>query len=285
MAAKSLRNKRQYAVGVIMPCYLNLFYAAMVSRLQLNLAARGFMALFSFWQSKNDIEKAYNSVYERKVDGIISWDVCGRMLQDRIPIVFYNRDIEGYDSVRYNFAEAYQGLFEYLFSLGHRKIGYAGVAGDLRRNYLKKFLRGHGISLKDQWCFGFTDSIEGGSEIVECLQTMSDPPTALVSTNDETVRGVVLAGTRKGMRFPEELSLVGFMDLPEMKRMTPALTTFNSRNEELADSLVDQILKRIENPELPVTHSLILPELILRDSCCAPKKENNQSIDQKGKKE
>ena len=39
MAAKSLRNKRQYAVGVIMPCYLNLFYAAMVSRLQLNLAA------------------------------------------------------------------------------------------------------------------------------------------------------------------------------------------------------------------------------------------------------
>ncbi len=94
---------------------------------------------------------------------------------------------------------------------------------------------------------------------------------------------MIFAGVRLGMHFPEDLSLVGFMDLPETKMMTPALTTFNSRNEELADSLVNQILKRIEQPDLPVEHSWILPELIVRDSCCAPKTEN-QRFNKKGMK-
>ncbi len=276
MVAKSLRNKRQYTVGVIMPCYANSFYAAMISRLQMNLAARGYMALFSFWQNTDDIENAYNSVYGRKVDGIISWDVCESMLQDRIPIVFYNREVKGHDSVRYDFVGAYRELFEYLFGLGHRRIGYAGVAGDLRRGYLKKFLRERGIKLEDRWCFDH-DSVSDGNKILEQLQTMSDPPTALIATNDEPARDVILAGIRKGMRFPEDLSVAGFMDLPEAKMMNPALTTFNSRNEELADCLVNLILRRIEKPELPLEQALIIPELIVRDSCCAPKNEYKKS--------
>ena len=269
MAAKSLRNKRQYAVGVIMPCHVNFFYATMVALLQMKLAERGYMALFSFWQSKDDVEKAYDSVYERKVDGIISWDVCERMLQERIPTVFYNREIEGYDGVRYDFARAYRGLFEYLWSLGHRRIGYAGVAGDLRQGYLKKFLQEHGVRLRKEWSFDLLDFMESGNTVVECFLAMKEHPTALITTNDETARGVILAGIRRGMRLPEELSVVGFMNLPEAKMMTPALTTFDSRNELLADCLVNRILRRIEKPDLPPEQSLILPELILRDSCCA----------------
>lgn len=275
MAAKSLRKKRQYAIGIVMPCPVNSFYAAMVSRMQIKLAARGYMALFSFWKQIEDIEKAYDAVYSRCVDGIISWTVCDRMLREGIPSVFFDADIEGRDCVRYAFSDAYQELFRYLWGLGHRKIGIVSLPEDSRRELLREFLRTQGSELRQEWCFDFSDSIESAAPLLERLFSVKDRPTALITLNDDTAKRLIFAGSRRGMRFPEELSVAGFMNLSETEVMTPALTTFDSRDDLLTDHLVDQILRRLEQPELPPERITIRPTLILRDSCCAPGQLHN----------
>lgn len=270
MAAKSLRKKRQYAVGIIITTPFNPFYATMISLLQLKLLDRGYVSIFSFWKDVESIGKAYDTVYQRSVDGIIAWDQCEQMKYDDTPIVFYSHAIEGMASVQYDYTDSYWKLCEYLWQQGHRNFAVAGTSGDDRVKIIRDFLEEHGSQLNDNHIFNVRNL--PGSVIVEKLKSFPKRPTALIAFSDEDAKSVIFAAMRQGIRVPEDLSVAGFMNQPDSKLMIPALTTFDCKSEELTDKLVEQIIQLIEHPELPHSQILIKPELILRDSCGPVKK-------------
>ena len=279
MAAKVLRKQRQYAVGIVMPRCLNMFYASLVTLLQQKFSERGYMTLFAFFYG-DDFEKVYNSLYERQVDGIISWEHSPLLLDGDIPSVVFCNDLnERIDSVTsskrfcqcgFDFNAVYVSLFEHLYALGHRKIGFVGNTHESRCALLDRFLRNKGIYDGSAYFFHCKDDLNGNISLFEKILTAPERPSAIVTTNDETARQLISVGSYLGIQFPRDISIAGFMNLPCSQAMYPALTTFDSRNGDLADSMVEMLLSMIEKPDIPVEDTFIQPELILRTSCGQP---------------
>ena len=277
MAARGLRKQRQYTVGVIMPAALNMFYASLVALLQNGFSERGYMTLFSFFKG-DDFEKIYNSLCERQVDGIISWENSPLLQKDEIPVVLFCNDVNEkirkrgdacrFGQCGFDFNDSYLRLFGHLYASGHRKIGFLGNTGDTRCLLLEHFLQEKGIFDSSRYFFHCKDELAADNVLFEKILSASDRPTAFVTTNDDTARQFISAGTRLGVHFPGDISIAGFMNLPYTQFMYPALTTFDSRNNELARTMVEMLLSMIETPEEPVDDVFIQPELILRDSCC-----------------
>ena len=277
MAAKGLRKQRQYAVGVIMPGNLNLFYASLLALLQKSFSDRGYVTLFSFVQ-KDNFDNICNSLYERQVDGIVSWVDSSLFSENSMPTVVFDDNsksdnISSAAKLRYcgfDFPGSYLELFNYLWDLGHRKIGFVGNTGDVRCHLLRRFLLDKGMEINENSFFHHSDNLAGNNELFDRILTSPDRPTALVTTNDETARQLISEGMRLGVRFPEDISIAGFMNLPYTANMYPALTTLDSKNEELARTMTDILLSMIEKPDVPVNDIFIQPELIIRNSCCQP---------------
>ena len=274
MAAKVLRKQRQYVVGVIMPASLNPFYASMMTLLQRFLMQRSYMPLFTFLSAEFGIGKIYNSLYERHVDGIISWETTPEMFRDDIPMVFFQENTRRGETgipengrfcrCGFDYASSFGELYARLYADGHRKIGFIGMPEDPRRRMLKAFLDARGGECV---CFPYHDSMTGDSEFFDAVFDMPERPTALVTTNDETARQLISAGYRRGIRFPQDISVTGFMDLPFARSMFPALTTVDSRSGQLAEAMVTAMLMLIERPGVPVEDTFIRTEPVIRDSC------------------
>ena len=280
MAAKILRKKKQYAVGIIMPDSLNLFYASLITLFQEIFSEQGYVTLFSFFRSET-FENVYAQLRDRQVDGLISWETSPLMLEEKIPTVLFRQDINEVPSpfspqkhlcrCGFDFTRIYPGLFQYLYDLGHRKIGFIGHTSDPRCQLLAEFLDQKGLALPSKWLFHHLDDLNGSNAFFDSILTMADRPTALITTNDETARQMISAGHRLGIRFPEDLSITGFMNLPYTGSMYPALTTLDCRNRQLAEEMAKMLLTLIEQPDQPVEDIFIQPELILRESCGQPK--------------
>ncbi len=277
MAAKGLRKQRQYAVGVIMPGNLNLFYASLLTLLQKNFSDRGYVTLFSFVQGEN-FDNLCNSLYERQVDGIISWMDSPLLSDNGIPAVVFDDEQRSDAAVQtgklrrcgFDFRDSYRELFNYLWDSGHREIGFLGNTGDIRCHLLRSFLLEKGLTINENCFFHHLDDLAGNNELFDKLLTMPERPTALVTTNDETARQLISEGVRLGIKFPDDISIAGFMNLPYTANMYPALTTLDSKNEELARTMTDILLSMIETPESTVNNIFIRPELIIRNSCGQP---------------
>ena len=123
--------------------------------------------------------------------------------------------------------------------------------------------------------FRHSDSLCTSDSWADSIFSMPDRPTALVTTNDETARQLIFSGARFGIRFPEDISITGFMNLPYTQTMYPALTTMDSKEDELAQLMVSTLISIMEEPESPVEDRFINPELIIRESCASPAKQGN----------
>ena len=277
MAARVLRKQRQYAVGVIMPANLNPFYASMATLLQSLLMKRGYMPLFAFISPGFGIGQIYNFLYERNVDGIISWETAPEMSNDDIPMVLFGEKSQkrsiGFPETKrvcrcgFDYTESYTKLYTKLYADGHRRIGFLGMEGDSRYLLLKKFLGTRRVPGRDKWFFPHQDRIVENNDFFDAIFDMPNRPTALITTNDETARQLISAGFRRGIRFPQDISVTGFMNLPYTKSMFPPLTTVDSCSDRLAEVMVSSMLKLIEQPDIPAEDTFIRTKLVIRDSC------------------
>jgi DNA-binding LacI/PurR family transcriptional regulator len=96
-----------------------------------------------------------------------------------------------------------------------------------------------------------------------------DDVTAVFVANDQTALGLVRGLAERGVRVPQDLSVVGFDDFPESPFFNPPLTTMRVDFEALGRLAVDKVLALIAGDELP-TGALMVPELVVRGSCGPP---------------
>lgn len=162
----------------------------------------------------------------------------------------------------------------HLLGLGHRRIvhlpGPSGWAeAEERQRGFESIMRERRLPVlvapETDWT---TDS---GHAIA--LQVLSghglrgaDRPTAIFAANDDTAIGVLAAAVDLGLRVPEDLSVVGFDDVPHAKHLRPALTTVRQDFGELGRRAIAALLDEIEGTVRPVPHPRVLPHLVVRDS-------------------
>lgn len=173
----------------------------------------------------------------------------------------------------------WQGAYEataYLIELGHRRIGFvAGLAGlssavERLRGY-KHALADHGIPLHDALIAegGFTE--RGGFDATQTLLALAEMPTAIFAANDLSATGVIEAIRQRGLRVPQDISVIGFDDIPQASLTYPKLTTVRQPLDQMGREAVILLLEQIEQPGGEKRQITLETSLILRDSCAPPR--------------
>jgi LacI family transcriptional regulator, galactose operon repressor len=159
----------------------------------------------------------------------------------------------------------------HLLALGHRRIGVvAGPRGWLateeRLRGYQAALAGAGV-LPDPALVEYANfRIDGGREAAAALLSLPDPPTAIFAFNDSMAIGAMRAAATRGLRVPDDVSVVGFDDTIEAAITVPALTTVRQPLAELGRTAVSLLLRQIENRRLEPLRLELATRLVLRDS-------------------
>ncbi|MFF7952399.1 LacI family DNA-binding transcriptional regulator [Streptomyces griseorubiginosus] len=164
---------------------------------------------------------------------------------------------------------------EHLLSLGHRRIGLiAGpprlLCSRARFDGYRAALEGAGLPLDESLVVPGDFHPESGFAGCEKLLDLPEPPTAIFAASDQMALGAIEALRRRGLRVPEDMSLVGFDDLPEVRWSAPPLTTIRQPLSEMGKLAVRTILKltRNEPPDSPRVE--LGTELVVRASTSPP---------------
>ena len=168
---------------------------------------------------------------------------------------------------------------EYLISLGHRRIAaISGVPAHLtaraRIAGFRSAMEAAELPVDPELVRqGKYDHESGYSETCALLD-LPEPPTAIISACDLQATGVYRALYERGVSVPNEMSVVGFDDLPLAQWLSPALTTIRQPLREMGQMVASMLLRQIAGEPLDTTRIELATSLILRESCAAPSSTN-----------
>ena len=165
---------------------------------------------------------------------------------------------------------------EHLLGLGHRRIGAitgppGWVATEDRLAGYQAALTAAGIAPEPDLEVASDYEFAPGVEAAGVLLDLPKPPTAIFAFNDAIALGVLRAAHERGIRVPDDLSLVGFDDIKYATVVSPALTTVRQPLAEMGRNGVSLLLRLMERPR-HVTHRIELPtRLVVRESTAPPR--------------
>ncbi|MBN1878014.1 MAG: LacI family DNA-binding transcriptional regulator [Anaerolineae bacterium] len=163
-------------------------------------------------------------------------------------------------------------LTEYLIALGHRRIGFVGgrtelLSGQQRLHGYQEALCRANLPIEMELIQEGDYTPEAGSRCAYVFLSLPHPPTAIFAANDQSALGVMDAAKALGLRIPEDLSVVGFDNIPQAAFVTPALTTVDQSIDEMGYAAANMLLKLIQGESLDHQCHKVLTKLIVRDSC------------------
>jgi LacI family transcriptional regulator len=168
---------------------------------------------------------------------------------------------------------------EHLLSLGHRRVGAITGPADFlcslaRVDGYRSALERAGVTF-DQSLVRYGDfEHEGGfARAVELLE-LPDPPTGIFAGSDQQAFGVYEAARQHGLRIPEDLSVVGFDDLPVARWASPPLTTVRQPLAEMGGAAAQMLGELIQGLPLRTNRMELSTELIIRESTAAPRERS-----------
>jgi LacI family transcriptional regulator len=164
----------------------------------------------------------------------------------------------------------------YLISLGHRRIGFVAGRPDLRSSILRE--AGYRRALEDAR-IPFDDDLVGvgrydqdiSREAATLLLERSDRPTAVFAANDVSALTVMEVAAERGLAVPEDLSIVGFDDIPDASQSAPALTTVRQPMQRLGAEALTMLLELMGGGELAQTHRRLPTVLVPRATTAPPR--------------
>jgi LacI family transcriptional regulator len=165
---------------------------------------------------------------------------------------------------------------KHLLELGHRHIGAIKgpddqLASQERLNGFRSTLATAGIVPDPALEIGSNFKFEGGEAAAAKLLDLPSPPTAIFAFNDEVAIGAMITARARGLRVPEDISIIGFDDALPARFATPALTTVRQPLAELGRTAVSLLSRLINKQRVEVLRVELHTKLILRESTAAPR--------------
>lgn len=165
---------------------------------------------------------------------------------------------------------------DYLCSLGHKRIGFmTGLAdSDVGKNRYAGYQSGlsnHGIKASEKMVFKGDYSFESGAKGAEYFLSLKNPPTAIICANDAMAIALIREATQRGLSVPDDLSVMGFDDIPVSSHINPPLTTLAAPIEEITGSAFKMLNSLINGEKTEVKHLALPAKRIIRGSCVGEK--------------
>lgn len=279
-AASVLKGKPSYSIGVILPDIANPFFAQMARRMDDRGQELGYHIVISNTDYNREKEAGYiDLMLKKRVEGILI--VSGfedetpvrQLLGQGVPVVVVAREMPHVEVDTIS-ADNYLGGYmaaNYLIKQGHTRVGV--IAWDFWSN--RERLRGFRDALRERGledvCFeGFVphslNSLEDGKEMAERILKGRRPVTALFVCNDQMAIGVIEKVRELGLSVPEDLSVMGFDDIPMARICHPPLTTVSQPIDQMAREAVDLLVNQIRGAQEARKRIALLPTLVVRQS-------------------
>jgi LacI family transcriptional regulator len=165
---------------------------------------------------------------------------------------------------------------EHLLSLGHRRVGMitgppALLCSRARLDGYRAALESAGVTVDDRLVRQGDFSHESGFGQGTALLELPDPPTAVFASSDQMALGVYEAARRQGLRVPDDLSVVGFDDLPQARWSPPPLTTVRQPLAEMGRAAARTLLQLVQGESPDALRVELATELVVRHSSAAPR--------------
>jgi LacI family transcriptional regulator len=174
-------------------------------------------------------------------------------------------------SIYTNDEEACADMTRYLFSLGHRRIGFVvghpqhRAVGNRYVGY-KKGLKSCGLKLDRKLVMRGDNSFESGEKCGRRLLDLDVPPTAIFASNDNMAAGVMRVAHDMALDIPGDLSVAGFDDIPLASRIWPSLTTIRQPIEEMAVRATALLLRQLRGLDDSDIGNTVESTVVLRES-------------------
>jgi DNA-binding LacI/PurR family transcriptional regulator len=281
--ARSLVRQRTETLGLVVSTVADPYVAEVVRGIEEAAFDNGFGVLLC--ESGNNREReiaAVKMLREKRVDGIVvSASTVGDFympLLDKlhIPIVLVNREqgTEYAYSIATDDLHGGQLAVEHILSFGHRRIGVItgpehSQSSTNRLQAYRQTLEAHGIPFEPRLVVPGDGRIEGGYAGAEALMSLDPPPTAVFCYNDMTAIGAIRAIKKRGLNVPQDVSVVGFDDIPFAEFIDPPLTTVRQHRYTMG-RLATQMILDLLSGRSPQANIYLEGDLIARESCAAP---------------
>ena len=275
--ARSLKTGTTMTVGILTQDIESPFFTRAMRGIEEGLTGSGYAPIIvsGHWNAEEEAERV-RLLIARRLDGMVI--LTGSMSDAQIldfarsqPIVVAGRELQGPNVSSARFLQEEGGYLatRHLISLGHRRIAFiAGVennrdASERYAGFLRACNEG-GVAVDPALIVQGNFLEAGGVMAMNRLLDSGHSFTAVFAANDQTAFGARVAMYRRGIRVPDDVSLVGFDDLPAAAYLTPPLTTIRQPIYEMGLFAAHELLRRLGND----AEEIELPglELIIRET-------------------
>lgn len=264
LMARALAEGRSSMVALVLPDIGNPFYPEFVRVAERVARQRSYFLMVCNTDERPDIGRAYlHQIAGTLADGVlllhagIGANDINEMKARRSPIVLTSEEQDdlasGIPHVVVNFHRAGQLAGQHLLELGHRRIGIIlgiGLEGlqFKRLDGFRSALAEAGLAFDETLVRNVGDHVAGGREAAVSLLEQHPDITAIFCTNDLMAYGASQALADRGIRIPQDVSVVGITDIQLARDMRPALTTVALGIDKVATMSINLLLDLIEDP-------------------------------------
>lgn len=289
LLGKQLKKNSNNTIGVIIPSISNPFYSTLMLGIEEIARKHQHHVLLCNTLQDEKIEEQYlNTLMQMQIKGLVISSISSNMaLLDRLigrqlKIVAIDQKIESDKIAQIEFDYRKGGYLatRHLIEKGHRRIAY--VTAPLDRPSRRSIFQGYrdamgeaGLAIGEGWVqeaeeeeqvYNSVYEFNNGANLTERLLALPELPTAVFCCNDMTAIGVGSAIARHGLSVPDDISLLGFDDIPFASMVTPPLSTVRQPDYDMGRLACNMLFEMIEGEHKEAMNITLQPKLIERAS-------------------
>lgn len=285
--AQAIRTRKTHTIALVVPEYSNIFYTEMFRGVEDIAIKYGYMVMVCNTERHAMSEIEYtNELLKRNIDGIIyntyrTDDEMAsylREISEQIPIVYMNKVLGDQEEYAYVYTDGFncnRKAVHYLFEKGKRKLGYVMNSEDISIIEDRYFgfvqgIKDCGLTLEDKWVYRVQrenepDYIKLGKDAARYYASLSDRPDAILTATDMLGIGCVKGFSDRGIKVPDEISVIGFDNIFVSALIDPPLTTIAQPVRKMGQAAAEILISQILNK--PVQNKVVFEgKLIVRET-------------------
>jgi LacI family transcriptional regulator len=289
LIARGLRTKSTRTIGLLLPDISQPFFAQVVKGIEAVARLRNYTLIMgcAFYDIEEE-KRQLNSMLDQNTDGIIffcgydSYDHIKQVHDSNIPVLVLDREIGNKDipSVLVDNFTAMEQAVQYLYDLGHRKIGYItfpfenqttirrryeGYCSALKKNGLK--YNPDFVIIDDQMRL---QELKGTYAVIKQKVEEKKIPTAIITLADFLAIGAMKAVKEFGLSVPDDISIMGYNDEMICAFSDPPLTTVKQPKKLMGETAANLLIDIIEKKKIENKNIILDTEIIIRGTTAPP---------------
>lgn len=284
--ALGLKSGQSKNIGLIVPYINRNMFSSVIRGVEEELYPQGYQTVICQTHEDEKKEKQiFESLINNNVDGILisvsrdteNFDHYKKAQKKKTPIVFFDRkkDIPGISSVTINDFEGGYNATKHLIEVGCKNI--INITGDLKLGIYKERNAGYTQAMKDydlakynKSIIEISSTIHSGKALAKKLLKKKQLPDGIFCSGDTIALGVIQELKSKGIKIPEEISVVGFGNEPFTELLELSITSVDQSPYQMGTAAAKVLLEQITNPEITIEKKVVL------DSKLIPRKSSHR---------